>query len=93
MHVASLELSKELFALTGWRGTEKRWYGNLQFPASCVAGLIDNFDGDGICPAYDLGFLLRELPEIRLETWHNGQVVISTIRATAYLANWSAKAR
>lgn len=29
-----------------------------------------------IAPAYDLGYILRKLPEIRLDIWHNGHVVI-----------------
>ena len=63
-NVASLENCKRLYELSGWGATEKRWYGQTQFPESCVAGLIDSFDGAGICPAYDAGYLLRKLPDI-----------------------------
>lgn len=81
-NTASLENCKRLHELSGWRATEKRWYGQAQFPDSCVAGLIDNFDSEGICPAYDAGYLLRKLPrEIRLSghfesftlDWYAGQ--------------------
>jgi len=61
MNTANLELCKELYEVSGWRGTEKRWQGSLQFPDNCVAVLLDNCDGDGIAPAYDLGYLLRKL--------------------------------
>ena len=73
MKTANLGLCRTLFELSGWGGTEKRWYGSLQFPDNCVAGLIDNFGEQGVCPAYDLGYLLRKLPDyVKLFRNNNG---------------------
>lgn len=59
MNVASLELSKELYELSGWDDTSFKWeevgeYGWDVAKASYLAA--EDF------PAYDLGFLLRKLP-------------------------------
>lgn len=62
MNVASLELCKELYELSGWDNTTK-WrelgedtYG--AFPPSHEMADV----GVEVCPAYDLGYLLRKLP-------------------------------
>lgn len=63
MHVASLELCKELFELSGWADTEHCYYangglvnGDIVHQRSMVIDKPDNV------PAYDLGYLLRRLP-------------------------------
>lgn len=61
MNVASQELCKELFELSGWQydhGTNGLWYTD-HTPDLVVATYIN---GDST-PAYDLGYLLRKLPE------------------------------
>lgn len=62
MNVANLELCKELYKLSDWTDTPDRWDAKKSWPIAL--------------PKYDLGYLLRKLPEIRLETWHNGHVVV-----------------
>lgn len=65
MNVASLERCKELYELSGWTDLEIRdsWFLNLgdkggkNFVAPSV--VTQNW----ICPAYNLGYLLRKLPE------------------------------
>jgi len=64
MNVASLPLSKELYELSGWDDTSHN-YLSTQSPAGDVLT-----QGGGDCPAYDLGYLLRKLPNYKLE--HNG---------------------
>lgn len=53
MNVASLELCKELYELSGWSSQITH---NEPTPSS---SLVDQVP---ICPAYDLGYLLRKLP-------------------------------
>lgn len=57
MNTASLELCKELYELSGWEAS--RWYW-------ADPGGAPNLDATGlhhkVSPAYDLGYLLRELP-------------------------------
>lgn len=82
MNVASLELCQNLYELSGWTlrrpeyDIEKAWR-----PTPLASG--DNYRLINIgpnttkdIPAYDLGYLLRKLPAIRLEIWHNGHVVM-----------------
>lgn len=69
MHKASLELSRELYELSGWEGND-RWY--MTDPGGKVIGTatprIFKHDRDyengyrTDTPAYDLGYLLRMLP-------------------------------
>lgn len=70
MQVASLELSKTLFELSGWDDTHEHWHDLKSNP------MVSSFTGDrwqavhinkadilGVhYPAYDLGYLLRKLP-------------------------------
>lgn len=58
MNVASLELSKELFELSGWDDTDYVW---LITENATVLFQRINANDMGY-PAYDLGFLLRKLP-------------------------------
>lgn len=70
MQVASLELCKELYEVSGWLGDD-RWY--MTNPVGYVIGtatprIFEN-DKDYVLgyrtdtPAYDLGYLLRKLPQ------------------------------
>lgn len=58
MNVASLELSRTLFELSGWEANfaYNTYTGN-------VVKRFAKFD-PAIIPAYDLGFLLRKLPRV-----------------------------
>lgn len=66
-NVASLELCKELYELSGWFGTYANYYlidgiGSLR-PAIKTE---DSWPGNQLvleAPAYDLGYLIRKLPE------------------------------
>lgn len=64
MNVASLELCKELYELSGWSNTEfyyKEFAGHpevIHHLSHLMAGLVS------VHPAYDLGFLLRKLPRV-----------------------------
>lgn len=71
MNTASLELCKELYELSGWEGTSffhdtsegvDEW--RLEYSSSKTLPV----DG-GLYPAYDLGYLLRKLPQ-ELTTHH-----------------------
>ena len=57
MNVASLELCKELFELSGWGETEHMHW------RPTPMGDLDPNKGIAICPAYSLGYLLRKLPD------------------------------
>lgn len=68
MSVASLELCKELYELSGWKPDEGHWYNDMyaegevklvRFPVP----YRNNGRANVIIPAYDLGYLLRKLPE------------------------------
>lgn len=63
MHVASLELCKELYELSGWENTEKVWF---EFSDGIMPHTNDlkpeQFER-WICRAYDLGYLLRKLQD------------------------------
>src|SRR5947209_7446569 len=61
MTTASLELSKELFEVSGWEGTEKNHYSALKGDGK------GNFSRDWI-PAYDLGILRKAI----LDSLSNG---------------------
>lgn len=57
MNVASLELCKELYQLSGWIGTYGYWDTDAKVWATT------DLDGAAVeSPAYDLGYLLRKLP-------------------------------
>lgn len=64
MNVANLELCKELYELSGWRTSlTENWYDyDGGFPPIDVA--------TAVCPAYDLGYLLRKLPISVNTKWH-----------------------
>lgn len=54
-NVASLELCKELYELSGWANTKEQY----------LTDFYRNRDGDIIAPKYDLGYLLRKLRGLR----------------------------
>lgn len=68
MYVASLELSKQLYEVSGWAETEF-WHYNTGATgwkvdtghAPLPKGYYDNVEK--FVPAYDLGYLLRKLPK------------------------------
>lgn len=66
MNVASKELCQELHELSGWSGGEYTWYETLKGVIESGIEAIESEWGSGtpkfICPAYDLGYLLRKLP-------------------------------
>ena len=60
MNVASLELSKELYLWSGWRDTSL-WYSDFgDVKQKSNAG---DWELENTAPAYDLGCLLRKLPQ------------------------------
>lgn len=73
MNVASLELCKELYELSGWWESTENWYvpNNDAYKArhESVRG-PENFEWQ--YPAYDLGYLLRKLPRRRPDDVFSG---------------------
>lgn len=63
MNVASLELCKELYEISGWRNDVKTgWFSGLKDdPRPFVSEWWGDEDGF-VCPAYSAGYLLRKLP-------------------------------
>ena len=65
MHVASLELSRELYELSGWddrRAIQYYWHGD-DLDHVTVVDAEQHEPECAVYPAYDLGYLLRKLPE------------------------------
>ena len=60
MNVASLELCKELYEVSGWKNTEYFYSSENKVHRTQIED--DDFYGE-IWPAYDLGYLLRKLPQ------------------------------
>lgn len=58
MTVASLELCKELYELGGWDDVEHSYTRGGDIVHNKLDGTYEQV---GICPAYDLGYLLRKL--------------------------------
>ena len=59
MNVASLELSRELYELSGWDDTEGVWANARQEQPDYATSSVFK---KGEHPAYELGYLLRKLP-------------------------------
>lgn len=72
MHVASLELCKELYELSGWDDTDYTYYINAGEYSGQVCHRSEVFDKDGNMPAYDIGYLLRKLPDEATSEKHGG---------------------
>lgn len=74
MNVASLDLCKRLYELSGWDDVNATWqdFGTDQFPLFQVVTNERMSVGGGMeFPAYDLGYLLRKLPNwTNIEKWH-----------------------
>lgn len=64
-NTASEELSRELYALTDWDNTNLFSDGSVWFTQDNLeAGDVDiNDPDDNLTPMYELGYLLRKLPE------------------------------
>lgn len=61
MNVASLQLCKELYELSGWIGTHGTYTPQGEI---ALVGVVKNLYGElGYYPAYDLGYLLRKLED------------------------------
>jgi hypothetical protein len=60
MHVADLRICRELYELSGWEYS-RAWFDQSK------PWVSDYFDHNPpfICPAYDLGYLVRKLPHHR----------------------------
>jgi hypothetical protein len=61
MNVASLELCKELYELSGWIKADD--WGFRKYSAKGIAMNYGSRLGKYEIPAYDLGYLLRKLPK------------------------------
>jgi len=63
MNVASLELCKELYELSGWYCGDNIWHYSEFNGLSTLAPADDDIGRTykKLCPAYDLGYLLRKL--------------------------------
>lgn len=81
MQVASLELCKKLYKVSGWRDTDQHWDALKSWPIAL--------------PKYELGYLLRKLPskqgryslsleEIRAGNWICGYLGNGNIARFAY---------
>ena len=70
MNVTSLELSKELYELSGWGGTNYSW-ASVKDKTTMYKPMLRATIGSNSAwhedPAYDLGYLLRELPLVELK--------------------------
>lgn len=72
MHVASLELCKELYELSGWKNGKHTWYLEHAYDPNGIWIERDDWDlnkvetnmSEYFYPAYDLGYLLRKLPPV-----------------------------
>jgi len=83
-NVASLELCKELYELSGWDETEKWHDGYCDEPAWFYIDNITPTNKD--TPAYDLGYLLRKIGDrhIRLERPYDSGQPVNRWGATYY---------
>lgn len=80
MNLASLELCKELYELSGWKQTSY-WHHKYQVDSGRQTShwRSINLDQELTMPAYNLGYLLRELPphidqttnELMIGRWGN----------------------
>lgn len=60
MHVASLDLCRELYEVSGWDDTDFRYQWDKQFGLGFDLSFGEPQPDD--TPAYDLGFIVRKLP-------------------------------
>jgi hypothetical protein len=64
MNTASLELCKQLYELSGWEDTQNNHYQLADKSYTINTEDRRGYQWDFICPAYDLGYLLRKLPQV-----------------------------
>jgi hypothetical protein len=72
MNVASLELCKELYELSGWDDGDLDWW---RYDDGLKKHVLDiELVAGSIAPAYNLGYLMRKLPNLSLhkEARNNG---------------------
>ncbi len=78
MNVASLELCKELYKLSGWNDLEDAWHKGSPINGGDYVSAYHGEDYEKklfLAPAYDLGYLLRNLTAVKVssktfdETW------------------------
>lgn len=74
MNVASLELCKELYKLSGWINTTEVWIKNGTITGAITKYEleINKLDGFYLHPAYGLGYLLRKLQPLGTSIRANG---------------------
>jgi hypothetical protein len=84
MHVACLRLCRELYQLSGWEYS-RAWFDQER------PWVSDFFDHSPpfICPAYDLGYLVRKLPHQRAS--RTGAMLSLHILAVAPGPGWRAE--
>lgn len=91
MNVASLELCKELYELSGW-GDTSEFYVNGMLQHGIDTAFEDHAiktNYPGYSPAYDLGYLLRKLPGQVLESTDIPKKMTShPLRLEAPEVNW-----
>lgn len=76
MNVASLDLCKELYKLSGWDTPDHSWHrvmahdmsGWREWKVWCANNGVNDFSEEYF-PAYDLGYLLRKLPQRLSDKW------------------------
>lgn len=73
MNVASLELCRELYEMSGWADTNYTYYANGGKHSGTMMHRSMVFNKSDNLPAYDLGYLLRKLPTFHDEAnlWLN----------------------
>ena len=68
MNVASLELSKELYELSGWKDTEYGWLAYSDWETNTLSYELSKQDKKRwVAGAYDLGYLLRKIDQVAIE--------------------------
>jgi hypothetical protein len=94
MKCASFNLCKELYELTKWSsGDLKGWFGDFH-DENNLGYFVSDGNGSSsiswICPAYDLGYLLRKLPTF----YDDGKMVyLLTIQPNPIGPGWQAHYR
>lgn len=72
--VASLELCRELYELSGWNSGRRAYYRRNDDGSLSETSAFDE-DLEGEIRLYPLGYLLRRLPQfVELDSVHNGQL-------------------
>ena len=79
MNVASLELCKELYELSGWDGTAYYWQLDYYEDGSSLWNLYHENEAKPrtgrVRPAYDTDFILANLPQFELRKTSNGYAI------------------